>query len=86
MVRRRGAVVDDDALISALQSGRIAAAGLDVFTNEPNIDSRYYDLPNAFILPHIGSSTLEAREAMASVLLAGVEALLSGAPASNRLV
>ena len=82
----RGAVIDDDALIPALQSGRIAAAGLDVFANEPNIDPRYYDLPNAFILPHIGSSTLEAREAMARVLLDGLDALLAGEEASNRLV
>ncbi len=82
----RGVVIDDDALIPALQSGRIAAAGLDVFSNEPNIDPRYYALPNAFILPHIGSSTLEAREAMACVLLDGVEALRSGVPASNRLI
>ncbi len=60
----RGDIIDDDALIEALQSGKIAAAGLDVFTGEPNIDPRYRSLDNAFLLPHLGSATLETREAM----------------------
>jgi len=60
----RGDIIDDDALIEALQSGKLAAAGLDVFTGEPNIDPRYRSLDNAFLLPHLGSATLETREAM----------------------
>jgi len=60
----RGDIIDDDALIEALNSGKIAAAGLDVFTGEPNIDPRYRELDNAFLLPHLGSATLETREAM----------------------
>jgi len=60
----RGDIIDDDALIEALESGKVAAAGLDVFTGEPNIDPRYRALDNAFLLPHLGSATLETREAM----------------------
>lgn len=81
----RGNVVRDDALIAALRSGKLRAAGLDVFTNEPNLDARYYELPNAFILPHIGSSTIEAREGMATILLDAFDALERGESAINRL-
>ncbi|KAF0223808.1 MAG: glyoxylate [Rhodospirillaceae bacterium] len=57
----RGDQVDDDALIAALRSGKLAAAGLDVFNNEPAFDHRYLDLPNAYLLPHIGTSTEQTR-------------------------
>ncbi|PWC53232.1 D-glycerate dehydrogenase [Azospirillum sp. TSO22-1] len=60
----RGAVVEDAALIAALRSGRIAAAGLDVFEGEPNLNPAYRDLPNTFLLPHLGSATVETRNAM----------------------
>ena len=82
----RGDLVEDDALIAALRSGRIAGAGLDVFNNEPRLDSRYLDLPNVFLQPHQGSSTLTARLKMASVLLAGIDAVLAGSHPPNRLV
>jgi lactate dehydrogenase-like 2-hydroxyacid dehydrogenase len=60
----RGDIVDDDALIAALKSGKLAGAGLDVFRGEPNIDPRYRELDNVFLLPHLGSATLETRIAM----------------------
>jgi lactate dehydrogenase-like 2-hydroxyacid dehydrogenase len=82
----RGDLVDDDALIAALRRGRIAAAGLDVFNNEPRLDPRYLELPNVFLQPHQGSSTLAARRAMGRILLAGIDAVLTGMPAANRLV
>jgi lactate dehydrogenase-like 2-hydroxyacid dehydrogenase len=82
----RGDLVDDDALIGALRSGRIAAAGLDVFNNEPHLDARYLDLPNVFLQPHQGSSTLAARLKMASVLLAGIDGILAGSRPPNRVV
>ena len=60
----RGSTVDDDALIEALQNKKIYGAGLDVFNNEPNLDKRYLELDNCFVLPHIGSATHETRLAM----------------------
>jgi glyoxylate reductase len=82
----RGDLVEDDALIAALRSGRIAAAGLDVFNNEPHLDARYLDLANVFLQPHQGSSTLTARLKMASALLAGIDALLAGSRPPNQIV
>ena len=82
----RGDLVDDDALIAALGSSRIAAAGLDVFNNEPRLDPRYLELANVFLQPHQGSSTLTARLKMGAILLDGIDAVLAGRPAINRLV
>jgi glyoxylate reductase len=83
----RGDLVDDNALIAALKSGKIAAAGLDVYNGEPdNIDRRYFKLPNAFLVPHIGSAAEQARTAMGMMLLDGFEALLAGKPVPNRVV
>jgi glyoxylate reductase len=81
----RGDIVNDDALIEALQQNKIMGAGLDVFNNEPNYDPRYKTLPNAFVLPHIGSSTVEARRRMGQILLEGILALKEGKTARNRL-
>ena len=81
----RGDIVNDDALIEALSQGKIMGAGLDVFNNEPNYDPRYRGLPNAFILPHIGSSTVEARRRMGQILLEGILAFKDGKTARNRL-
>ena len=74
----RGDVVDDDALISALRSGRLAAAGLDVFRNEPRIDPRYRTIDNAFLLPHLGSATRQTRSAMGMRALDNLEAFFAG--------
>lgn len=82
----RGDVVDDDSLVEALAAGKLRAAGLDVFANEPQLDERYFDLANVFMTPHIGSSTLEAREAMARLLLDGLDELDRGSWPPNRLV
>ena len=82
----RGDLVDDDALIAALKSGRIGAAGLDVFNNEPRLHEGYLGLPNVFLQPHQGSSTLTARLEMGGILLDGIDAVLAGKPAVNRLV
>ena len=72
----RGGVVDDEALIAALKSGRLAAAGLDVFDGEPKIHQGYYALENAFLLPHMGSATTETRNAMGFKALDNLEAFL----------
>ena len=83
----RGDLVDDDALIDALKSGKVAAAGLDVFNGEPdNIRPEYLELPNVFITPHIGSAATNARTAMGDTLLDGLDILLAGEPVPNRVV
>lgn len=64
----RGWSVDEDALIAALSEGRLGAAGLDVFYDEPNVPEALIALPNATLLPHLGSSTLPTREAMADLV------------------
>ena len=81
----RGDLVKDDDLITALREGKIFAAGLDVFDNEPDIHPGYLELPNAFLLPHIGSSTWEARLAMADVLIDAMEVHAAGGTPANRI-
>ena len=81
----RGAVVDDDALIAALQSRRLFAAGLDVFNGEPDIDPRYRELDNTFLLPHIGSATRETRDAMGFRALDNLDAIMAGREPLDRL-
>jgi glyoxylate reductase len=82
----RGTIVDDEALIDSLKSGKIAAAGLDVFEGEPNINPRYRDLPNTFLLPHIGSATIETRNAMGFKCLDNLDAYFKGNEPPDRLV
>ncbi|PCJ71563.1 MAG: D-glycerate dehydrogenase [Rhodobiaceae bacterium] len=79
----RGDLVDDEALIKALTSGRIAAAGLDVYRGEPNIDPRYRQLSNTFLLPHLGSATQETRDAMGFCALDNLDAFFAGNPPPN---
>jgi len=74
----RGGVVDDEALITALKSGRVAAAGLDVFDGEPNLHSGYRELKNTFLLPHLGSATVETRNAMGFCAIDNMEAFFDG--------
>jgi lactate dehydrogenase-like 2-hydroxyacid dehydrogenase len=82
----RGSVVDDDALVSALRSGKLAAAGLDVFNGEPdNIHAGYRELENTFLLPHIGSATFETRDAMGFRALDNLDAIASGRKPHDRV-
>ena len=81
----RGGVVDDDALIAALRSGKVAAAGLDVFQGEPNLNSAYLKLENAYLLPHIGSATVETRDSMGFCCLDNLEAFFKGQSCPNAL-
>ncbi len=74
----RGDIIDDDALIAALKSGRLAAAGLDVFKGEPNIDERYRGLENVFLLPHLGSATKNTRIAMGMKAVDNLQDFFSG--------
>lgn len=74
----RGDIVDDDALIDALAAGRLRAIGLDVYNNEPRIDPRYRSLGNAFLLPHLGSATVETRNAMGFRALDNLDDFFAG--------
>jgi glyoxylate reductase len=80
----RGNMVDDDALINALRSGRLFAAGLDVYRGEPDIDPRYRTLPNVFLLPHIGAATVGTRSAMGRLLLDGLTNIEAGGRPANQ--
>jgi glyoxylate reductase len=74
----RGAVVDEDALIAALRSGQLAAAGLDVYEDETHVSSRLRALPNTVLLPHVGSATRATRDAMARLCAENVIAAIDG--------
>lgn len=74
----RGSLVDDGALIAALRRGRVRAAGLDVFANEPHLHGAYRELPNVFLLPHLGSATEDTRNAMGFRALDNLDAYFSG--------
>ncbi len=82
----RGGIVDDDALIAALRSGRIAAVGLDVFEGEPKLNPGYMGLTNAFLTPHIGSATVDTRNAMGFRALDNLDAYFRGEKPGDRLV
>lgn len=81
----RGSVVDEDALIDALQSGKLAAAGLDVYKNEPHIRKDFAKLDNVFLLPHIGSATKETRDAMGYRALDNLDAIFAGKEPQDRV-
>ncbi len=76
----RGSLVDEDALLAALDSGHLFAAGLDVFRTEPAFDERLAARPNVFLTPHMGSATLESRNAMGFRALDNIAAVLDGRP------
>ena len=76
----RGSLVDEDALVAALTSGHLFAAGLDVFRREPDFDTRFAELPNVFLTPHVASATVETRDAMGFRALDNVAAVLAGRP------
>lgn len=81
----RGGIVDDLALINALRDNRIAAAGLDVYENEPAFDSRFLELPNVVLTPHIASASRATRLAMASCAARNLLAALAGQRPPNLL-
>lgn len=74
----RGGVVDTNALIDALRSGRLAAAGLDVYEDEPQVPAELRKLANTVLLPHIGSATIATRDAMARLCAENLLAVIDG--------
>ena len=81
----RGVVINDDALIAALKSGKVAAAGLDVYNNEPDIHPGYRELANVFLMPHIGSATRETRDGMGFRALDNLDAIFAGKEPKDRV-
>ncbi len=81
----RGALVDEAALVAALKSGRLFAAGLDVFRTEPGGNPEIAALPNVFLLPHIGSATRETRDAMGFRALDNLDAIFAGRAPRDRV-
>lgn len=74
----RGSVVDQQALVRALEDGRLGASGLDVFTDEPNVPAALMALENVVLLPHVGSGTGATRDAMGDLVLANLESWFAG--------
>jgi len=74
----RGELIDEDALIEALQEGRIGGAGLDVYTHEPALDARWFAIPNVVLLPHLGSATFEGREASGERVITNIRMWADG--------
>ena len=76
----RGALVDEDAMIAALQDGHLGAAGLDVFAHEPDVPAALRALPNVVLTPHVGSLTVETRHAMGQLVVDNLAAHFAGQP------
>lgn len=74
----RGELIDQEALIEALETGHLAGAGLDVYPDEPNVDRRLLKIPNVMTLPHIGSATAEGREASGEKVIANIRFWMDG--------
>jgi lactate dehydrogenase-like 2-hydroxyacid dehydrogenase len=79
----RGSLVDEKALIEALKSRKILAAGLDVYENEPNVPAELVALDNAVLLPHVGSASVKTRQAMAECVVGNIFAWADGKPPLN---
>ncbi|MEO1470431.1 MAG: D-glycerate dehydrogenase [Pseudomonadota bacterium] len=82
----RGDIIDETALIAALRSGHLAGAGLDVFEREPAVTEALMTMNNVCLLPHLGSATIETREAMGFTVLRNLEAFFAGQEPPNRVV
>lgn len=81
----RGTLVDDAALVAALRSGKVAYAGLDVYAGEPDLHEGYYTAPNVVLLPHLGSATVETRDAMGFRALDNLDAVFAGREPRDRV-
>ncbi len=81
----RGDIVDDDALLDALERRKVYAVGLDVYKNEPNLNPGYLKHKSAFILPHLGSATKETRTAMANLAIDNLEEFFKTGECKNKV-
>ncbi len=81
----RGDMIDDEAMVESLKSGKIFSLGLDVYNGEPNIHPEYLKLPNVFVLPHLGSSTLTTRTAMGNLAVSNIEEFFKTGNCKNKV-
>jgi len=79
----RGPIVDEAALVRALQKKRIAGAGLDVFEHEPRVAAALRRMPNVVLTPHMGSAVASLRGVMANIVVDNIAAILDGKPPPN---
>tara|TARA_B100000029_G_scaffold433733_1_gene446725 strand:+ start:943 stop:1896 length:954 start_codon:yes stop_codon:yes gene_type:complete len=81
----RGDMIDDNAMVEALKNGKIFSLGLDVYNGEPNIHPEYLNLPNVFVLPHLGSSTKKTRTAMGDLAVKNIEEFFKTGKCKNKV-
>ena len=81
----RGDMIDDNAMVEALKSGKIFSLGLDVYNGEPDIHSEYLKLPNVFVLPHLGSSTLKTRTEMGNLAVKNIDQFFKEGKCTNKV-
>ena len=81
----RGDMVDDNAMVKALKSGKIYALGLDVYNGEPDIHPEYLTLPNVFVLPHLGSATKKTRTAMGDLAISNINEFFKTGKCKNKV-
>ena len=79
----RGDMIDDEAMVEALKNGKIFSLGIDVYNGEPNIHPDYLTLPNVYVLPHLGSSTVKTRTAMANLAIKNIDEFLNNGKCNN---
>jgi glyoxylate reductase len=72
----RGGVVDEPALLDALKSGKLYAAGLDVFPDEPNVNPAFFEMDNVILLPHMGTETKDTQKLMEEQVIANAKSAL----------
>ena len=78
-------MIDDNSMVEALKSGKIFSLGLDVYNGEPDINPEYLNLPNVFVLPHLGSSTIKTRTAMANLAIKNIEEFFNTGKSKNKV-
>ena len=81
----RGDMIEDKAMVEALKNEKIFSLGLDVYNGEPNIHPEYLKLPNVFVLPHLGSSTLKTRTAMANLAVKNLDEFFKSGKCKNKV-
>ena len=84
-IHHDGDIVDDDALIDALNRRKIYAVGLDVYKNEPNLNPGYLKIKSAFVLPHLGSATKDTRTAMANLAIDNIDEFFNTGNCKNKV-